>query len=242
MPKSLTCTLPGGFTAGSMVTWQLVPNGFSDLAGNTLNPGNNAGFFTVATGGGTGTCEGGLTERKDTFLIGRSISYDQATAGAPVIAPATDVEDPAASFIASVSPVNVSLTKAEVVIPGGARKTLASAFTVYFFHQVFTNETELNAAYPNGGYTADLTLSGGSKAAVTVNLGAGPNVPHCSNFTPAQAIDPAANFVLSWDALTGATANDYIEITIKDPLGNIILHLPDPCATPPKPLAPTATW
>lgn len=237
--RTLTCTYTGGFMATSQIVWQLNPDGFSDLAGNPL-AGNPAGFFTTASGG-TGPCENGLDRRGNVFYLARVANFSQLTGGVPTPIALDPEGDPVAGFFANFSQTNIAISKAEVVIPGGQRKTLNSQFGTTFFFETFPTEAALVVAYPNGTYTGELTLSGGAKLTSTITLGNGPNTPHCANFAAAQVIDPAAAFVLSWDAFSGPGPNDRIEITITDDQGRVILQLPDECSVPPKPLAVTAT-
>src|SRR6185436_19318124 len=41
-------------------------------------------------------------------------------------------------------------------------------------------------------------------------------IPHISNFTAAQTINPDADFTLTWDAFVGAGLNDYVELEVQD--------------------------
>lgn len=239
--RTLTCTYPGGFPVQTVITWQLVEAGFADLAGNALTGENLAGFFTTASGGPTRPCENGLENQVNSFVVGRLASFSQLSAAAPMPETNLQGDNAPATFLASFSPSGLTISQAELVIPGGQRKALTFQFGHYFLFQSFPSEGAMLTSYPNGGYTGEITLSGGGKSSQSVTLGNGPNTPRCSNFDPAQVINPAAAFLLSWDALTGVTANDRIEIVIFDPNGLEILRLPDECSTPPKPLAPTAT-
>lgn len=238
--KSLTCTYPGGFPPSTSITWQLVGSGFADLAGNPLGGNNLAGQFFTSAGGSTNPCQNGTEGRVNSFFLARLAYYTQTSAAAP--APVLNgVDDTAATFLCSFSPSGLSVSAAVAILPGGARKTLTSQFGQFFLIDSFPSETALIAAYPNGAYSSEITLTGGTKSTQSVTVGNGSNTPHNSNFDPAQAINAAAAFTLSWDPFLNPTANDRIEITIYDDLGQIILHLPDECATPPKPLAVTAT-
>ena len=238
--KSLTCTYPGGFPASSTIAWQLASSGFADLAGNLLSGNNLSGAFITSAGSSTNPCQGGSAGRLNSFFIARMAQYSQASAAAPVPV-LNGVDDTAASFFASFAPSGISLSAAAVLLPGGQRKTLDGVFGQYFFTESFPTEAALLTAYPNGTYTGELTPTGAAKYSQSVTAGTGSNTPHNSNFDPAQIINPASAFTLGWDAFANPGVNDRIDITIYDELGREILHLPDECAVPPKPLPVTAT-
>jgi uncharacterized delta-60 repeat protein len=75
-----------------------------------------------------------------------------------------------------------------------------------------SSQAAIDAAVPNGTYritmqaahdgtkTADLTLTGNTY----------PNTPLATNYTAMQAVNPATNFTVYWNAFTGGTTNDVI--------------------------------
>ncbi len=54
------------------------------------------------------------------------------------------------------------------------------------------------------------------------------NPPHISNFADLQAFNPAAPVTMHWDAFTGATEQDFIEVTIADAAGGVLFQSPFP--------------
>jgi hypothetical protein len=71
----------------------------------------------------------------------------------------------------------------------------------------FTNQAAFETAFPNGRYNFTISLAGGGVKTGSVNLtgDAYPNTPRVSNYSAAQGINPAADFVLSWDSFVGGT-------------------------------------
>jgi hypothetical protein len=84
----------------------------------------------------------------------------------------------------------------------------------------FTNQAAFETAFPNGRYNFTISLAGGGVKTGSVNLtgDAYPNTPRVSNYSAAQGINPAADFVLSWDSFVGGTAADFIEVEVEDPM------------------------
>src|SRR5262249_33129953 len=56
-----------------------------------------------------------------------------------------------------------------------------------------------------------------------------PNTPHVSNWTAAQAIDGSADFTLRWDAYTGGTTNDFVQVRVEGDMGDLF-NSPEPGA------------
>ena len=94
----------------------------------------------------------------------------------------------------------------------------------------FSSIGELDAAFPNGSYTVEIgTVNDGNRTNALLLTGdAYPVTPHFSNFNAAQAIDPAASFTLNWDALSGTTSNDFLQIQIMDCTGNKVVETSPP--------------
>jgi hypothetical protein len=235
--RTLTCTLPGGFPASTQVIWGLDQDSFKDVAGNKLAAGMIGGLFTTAAGGGGGTpCEDGFSQRSNFFFVSKEVSHVQTSAAAP--APGGDPVAMFGSFFTPTGGVNVSA--ASVRLPGGEVRNLTGVLGRYFLSVPAASESALNTAFPAGNYTASVTV-GGSSGSLTLPMVAAPPVPQCANFAAAQAVDPAAAFTLQWNAFTGATGNDRLEISIQDSQGNTVFQAPDECAQPPRLLAATAT-
>jgi hypothetical protein len=84
--------------------------------------------------------------------------------------------------------------------------------------QNFDTASAMDAAFPDGTYTSTVhsVNDGGRTNALFLTGGGYPATPHINNFSAAQSIDPASDFLLSWDPISGATTNDYIQVSIRD--------------------------
>lgn len=100
------------------------------------------------------------------------------------------------------------------------------------FERDFGTQAALDAAYPDGNYVLTMkTVNDGTRTA-TLGLSGGPSdpypaMPHISNFTAAQAVDPASDFTLTWDSLAG-TVNDFVYVQIRDSGRNEVFGSPSP--------------
>lgn len=236
--QTLTCTLPGGFPAGAAVIWGLNPDGFKDLAGNTLGGEGVGGSFTVKNTV-TEPCANNPTERRNYFFVMKDVSYMQTSAADPV--EGRSDEDPVGQFGAFFTPgTGVTVSAASVRLPDGTVRPLSSVLGQYFTTGSTASAAALDTAFPAGSYTGTVTV-GGQTGNLSLAMAAAPPVPKCVNFATAQAIDPKEGFMVMWNPFTGATANDRVEITITDDQGRTILQAPDECANPPVTLANSAT-
>jgi hypothetical protein len=171
------------------------------------------------------------------------VSYVQTDATTTVIDP-----EIGATFSASlILPAAVNMTAANLTTPSGsiAMDVIAAIppFLTNTFADTFaTNATQagLDQAYPAGNYTVQITATppGNGTVMLTADY---PPIPHIQNFAMIQAIDPAADFNLSWDADVGAGANDFISLFITEVQGSVVFQAPNQCATPPIALPVTAT-
>ncbi len=87
---------------------------------------------------------------------------------------------------------------------------------------------DMNAEYPNGSYVLALTTAHDGNKSLTLSLTGDsyPNTPTLLNFAALDTVDPSAAFTLSWSALTGGTANDFIQVRVVDPDGNVMFITP----------------
>jgi len=110
-----------------------------------------------------------------------------------------------------------NVTSAIVGTPGGTNVVLEpEAFSSgRYFSFSAEHLPELNQQHANGNYSFNIN-SGAINVTLTLTGDNYPNVPRLINYNAAQVINAAANFTLTWDAFTGGTANDYIEVYIED--------------------------
>ena len=112
-----------------------------------------------------------------------------------------------------------SLLSASITPPGGTPISLEGGFEDGFdFKALFASQGTLDAAFPSGDYAVVTEgVHDGSKTNYLLITGdAYPGTPLLSNFTAAQAIDPTADFTLTWGAIANANADDYLSVEIVD--------------------------
>ncbi|MDB6129365.1 MAG: Ig family protein, partial [Verrucomicrobiales bacterium] len=83
-----------------------------------------------------------------------------------------------------------------------------------------------DGAYPNGDYfmTIGAVTDGPQTNKLSMTTDIYGTTPHISNFTAAQTVNPESDFTLTWDAISGATANDFLLLRIQDTNGNKIVQ------------------
>lgn len=102
----------------------------------------------------------------------------------------------------------------------------ATTMTATLTGHVNTSVTgSINATWDGSQYTGTYTFNGqngtatipdGFQATLNLPADAYPNAPHITNFTAAQAVNPAADFTFTWDAFAGGTTSDLITLFIFD--------------------------
>jgi hypothetical protein len=206
----LTCTPLGSFPTNTLINWTVV--GY-DLS---LNQVNGSGSFTTGAGGGGGGGSG--TNAITTFSVGKVHHYNQTSAGAPMLDPATPYGLSAVTELAS----NRTATSVTLTFPTAAVTNLIQlpppSAEIFLIGPIYTSLTNFDAAVPPGNYTFFVEGTP-SNQTVMVNLPdeatqPQPGAPHLANYPATQTVDPSQPFVLSWDAFPGGTAADYIDVDI----------------------------
>jgi len=119
---------------------------------------------------------------------------------------------------------DTSVTNATLKMTNGSISNLSLqiADNTWRLQSTFSNSAALDAAFPNGTYKLNIyTVRDGLKTNLTlyVTNTYPATVPHIGNFAAAQAIGLSTNFTLNWDAWSGGTTNDLIQLTIQDKMG-----------------------
>jgi hypothetical protein len=179
------------------------------------------GDFTTGAGGGGG---GSGTNATTTFSVGKVHHYQQTSAGASTLDPGTPYG------FSGVTALSSNRTATSVTL------TNPSAIGFSLFHlpppsaEIFilsTNLTSLgtfDTTFPAGNYSFFVQAPTSNQTAM-VNLPptagmAQPNAPHLTNYVAAQTVNPSQTFVLGWDAFTGGTAADQIDVDIGSAFGS----------------------
>ncbi len=232
----LTLDYAGNLPAGALITWTINPSG-------TSFPLYSEEVDIVATASGSFTTGGeacdpdGIPDDYGGVTLTKTSTYLQTSDAAPVLK-----SDELPFFGAFIdSPAVNTVTAATLTGPGNVDIPLDGDFGSFFAFDEASTETTLEAAHPSGTYSFSITREVVGPAQFQMQmpaLTAYPPVPRISNFAAAQAIDPAQDFTLNFNALTGASGSDFIGIEIVD-VNNPVLFAPDLCI--PLPLPNTAT-
>ncbi len=94
----------------------------------------------------------------------------------------------------------------------------------------FASTSALDLAFPNGTYDFLLETANAGRLTNSLTLTGNvyPATPRINNFAAAQSVNPTNEFILSWDALAGATTNDLIMVEIRDCLDRDVFSTPGP--------------
>lgn len=206
----LTCTPTPAFPVNSQIVWSAFGQ---NPAGDPLD-GAPGGMFV--TGGGSGGSGHG-TNAITTFSVGKIHHYNQTSAGAPTLDLSTPYNFSGVADLAS----NRTVASITLTLPTGAVSNMAQLPQQLEKYTVFGIDTDLSnydTTFPAGNYTF-FAQAASSNQTVVVNLPTTatlpqPNAPHLTNYPSAQAVNPNQPFVLGWDAFSGGTAADYVDVDI----------------------------
>jgi len=238
--RTLTAKPQTQFSSGTF-TWTLNPDGGIDELRIKSEAGIElptvTGSFT--TGDSVPTCDpNGLPSTWGTYGISKSSNFEQTSAADPV--PQND--DTAFIFSAFVSSPQSggTVTAGSVTLPNGSQTNLTFFGGSGQFFETPATEADLNSAFPAGNYVLRFTQTGQAERVINMAMPASaPPVPKIANFAETQAVNAGADFILRWNAFTGAGSDDQLSIFISDDHGTILFQAPDLCV--PRVLPVTAT-
>lgn len=208
---TLTCTPTPAFPANKQIVWSASGE---NLAGEPLGEPTGGIFTTGGTTGGGGSGTRPIT----TFSVGKIHHYNQTSAGAPTLDPATPYGFAGATFLSS----NRTAIKVELTLPTGSVSNLTRLpppqSEIFLIAPSTANFSAYEATFPEGNYTFFVQAEN-SNQTVVVNLPPlaslpQPGAPHLTNFPAAQTVNPNQPFTLGWDAFAGGTSADYIFVEI----------------------------
>lgn len=242
--RTLTCTYGGFLPPETEIRWLLNPIGtlvpLSNIDGLPLEEEAYQGSFTTGVGGNDpGDCNpSGVPEDWGGYNLFRIARYDQISDATPL--PVS--EGPFGFSASTVSPTGGPLiTNAVLILPRGASRAL-DGFPLgglFFLNEEFATEAAQTTAFPAGTYTLRFTQTGSPERVIPINLPTGIlPIPRIANYSAAQSINATTSFTLRWDALTGAGAEDYLQVSILDGTEEVFMA-PDFCV--PRELPVTAT-
>lgn len=223
---TLFCLYNINLPLNTTIGWTLNPSStnynFRDLAGNFLQ-NDIQGSFTTAPTNSTGI--------KDVrqIVVYKQQSYFQ-TNSTPLIS-----SDMPYGFGVNIDlTAKATATNASFQLPSTVVQTLSFDGTgsgdEYQLNSGYTNQAAMDADYPDGTYTVTVkTVHDGTRTLVLpLTGGTYPPVPTVSSFSGTQAVVHSNNFTLSWNAFTGGTTNDFVEVRIENTSGNYASYFETP--------------
>ena len=158
----------------------------------------------------------------DVLLYGvqKGQSYVQSTPDAPELAP----ENPYAFEAFAEGTGEGEIYSVFLTKPAGTASALPGGGFSYSARVVFSSLSAMNSLYRSGTYRFDFDSENDFFRISYVSLSGDnyPPTPHVNNYTAAQAIDPSASFAVRWDAFTGGTFDDSIELYVYDETDAVI--------------------
>ncbi|MBI5774037.1 MAG: hypothetical protein HZA89_09885 [Verrucomicrobia bacterium] len=151
------------------------------------------------------------------IILYKGRQFLQTGTGTPTVG--TNKPFRAGTFV-SLSAAN-AVTNATLQLPSGTvtNLVLENGGLQWGLNEIeYSTQAALDAVFGSGNYTYTLKGQNDGTRAVTVTLTGDtyPVAPRISNFTAAQAVDPAGSFTLTWDALVNGSANDFVQMSISD--------------------------
>jgi len=147
------------------------------------------------------------------YLVLKGMMFWQADGSAPVAV--TNMSD-----LEVDESTSGTVASAFVQLPVGGSRTLYRSpdEIILQTNEFFATTNAMDSTYQNGTYNFIITgvNDGVTTAGVSLISGTFPNAPHVSNWTDAQSIVASNAFTLTWDAFSGGTTNDFIQVTIRN--------------------------
>ena len=113
---------------------------------------------------------------------------------------------------------NGEIFEVQLTKPGSPAAVLLTGDGFFFgLESGFSSLNALNTAFGSGSYRFVFDTENDLISIANFSLaGDYPATPRVSNFTAAQSVNPAADFIVRWDTLTGGTIDDLVELYIYD--------------------------
>jgi hypothetical protein len=184
--------------------------------------------FTIKTGAAIDNSPADVAA----YYVAKVQDFVQTGAGTPVLDATTPFAF--AAFVDERETAGATVNNARISLPtnpvvSSPQILQSDGINEWDFFREFNNKTDLDAAFKPGGYRFSInTVNQGLKTpAVTLPPDAYPVTPHVSNWANAQLIDASSAFTLNWDAFTGGTTEDFIQVSIVDQSGATVFRTPN---------------
>lgn len=114
-------------------------------------------------------------------------------------------------------PAPGSVLTASVTPAGRSAVPLADDGDGWDLFSEFSSQAALDAAYPNGNFTLNITgKNDGARSVVVLVTGdAYPSIPTLNNFSNLQNVAAGTPLTLSWLPFTGGTVTDFVQVEIR---------------------------
>jgi hypothetical protein len=158
------------------------------------------------------------------YWVTKSRRYQQTGATAPTPQPSKTFS---IELLAQATAAG-SVTKASVQLPNSRMEelTLEPDDKTFDFADEAPTQAQLDTTFPNGTFTFQITGSSGTKTPpLSLSGDAYPSAPHV--LTVPNVVDPAADWVVSWEPFDGGTSADFIQLHIEDEQGDKVFETPD---------------
>jgi len=157
---------------------------------------------------------GSITE----YYVGKMRGHRQTNAMGPVL---DSTHGPYNAILGILQDFPGAVSLASCTLPTSLERSFppgCSALELQV-HEAFTGEAACDAAFPSGNYAFTISTSGDGDQFPVLNfpLVAYPNAPRLRNYAGAQAIHPASDFMLEWDAFSDGAEDDFIRLIITQP-------------------------
>jgi hypothetical protein len=231
---SQTLQALGGVGAYTWSWLGATPSGLNLSASGTLSGTPTAmGVynFTIQVRDELGTT---VSQNVSLTVRGQDVSYAMAikqqllwqTNTGAAVSPPPSLDPTPFAFAAVVKQAPTSTVNAVTVqCPDSTVRTLAALtppppqYCDWLWQTNVATKVALDAAVTNGVFTFTIGAAHDGTNTLAANLSADnypSTAPHISNWDAAQAVNSAANFTLTWDALAGATTNDFVWVQVTD--------------------------
>ncbi|HEY6226827.1 MAG TPA: Ig-like domain-containing protein [Verrucomicrobiae bacterium] len=239
--KTLTFKPSLAIALNTAVTWTLNPANatvpITSAAGVPL--ATSTGNYKIASNSGGNPAETcpPVLPTPGAYGFTKSIAYNQTGAGTVNL----QAVNPAFAITQISSPSDgPAVTNASLTFPNATTKKVTLTAGFFRLSEIFTTESALNTAYPEGAYTLRFDQTNETERVITFNLPTAPTViPMIENYAEAQVIDASKDFTLRWNAFSPLPAGGIVRVVIVDEFANRIFLGPNQCV--PRTLDPSAT-
>ena len=111
----------------------------------------------------------------------------------------------------------LSVLTASVKFPNNIQRALLGAGPKWNWAESFPSQAALDTAFPNGNceFTVETRNNGLRQLSIPLANTTWANQPHLNNWPAVNLVQPGQPFTLSWFGIVGATADDFIQVRIR---------------------------